>query len=442
MAQNLAANYPAHLQSIRSRHDDALAETGFDHVVIFSGSERVIFLDDSAYPFKVNAHFKSWVPIVDNPDSFVVYTPGKKPVLLYYQPLDYWYEPAADPAGFWVDQFDVVMIRELADAKAHMPKGRVAFIGEGESSFDGWGFAATNPENLVNRLHWERSWKTDYELDCIREAARIGVDGHRAALRAFGSGASEFDIHVEYMRATRHTEAELPYGNIVALNEGGSVLHYMHLRKKAPAERHSFLIDAGAQFNGYACDITRTYSANGSEFGELVAAVDRFQQDLCEMIQPGVDYKDVHMRAHLEVGKVLHEMGFVDMTPEAMVERRVTGAFFPHGVGHFLGLQVHDVAGFMANREGETIPRPEGHPFLRLTRVVEPRMVFTIEPGIYFIDLLLTELRKSEDSKHVDWAKVDSFRKFGGVRIEDDIAVTESGRENLTRDAFAAASTS
>jgi Xaa-Pro dipeptidase len=100
-------------------------------------------------------------------------------------------------------------------------------------------------------------------------------------------------------------------------------------------------------------------------------------------------------------------------------------------------LQVHDVGGFMADRSGQTIPVPDGHPYLRLTRVVDTGMFFTIEPGLYFIESLLGDLQKSANTKHVDWAKVDAFRKYGGIRIEDDILITENGHENFTRAAFA-----
>src|SRR5205085_10924943 len=132
------------------------------------------------------------------------------------------------------------------------------------------------------------------------------------------------------------------------------------------------------------------------------------------------------------------QSGFVKLDADAIVEKGISSAVFPHGVGHFPGLQLHDVAGFMADPSGKTIPKPEGHPYLRLTRKVEPRFVFTVEPGLYFIDPLLAELRKSDNAKYVDWPRVDSFRKYGGIRIEDNVVVTEGGHENLTRKAFAA----
>jgi Xaa-Pro dipeptidase len=162
------------------------------------------------------------------------------------------------------------------------------------------------------------------------------------------------------------------------------------------------------------------------------------QQALVAQIAPGVNYPDIHMAAHRGVADIVVRFDFVrGLDAGAVVEKRISSTFLPHGVGHFLGLQVHDVAGFAANAHGATLAKPEGHPYLRLTRKVEPRMVFTIEPGLYFIESLLAELQKSENAKYVNWQKVDAFRKFGGIRIEDDVVVTETGRDNLTRTAFA-----
>jgi Xaa-Pro dipeptidase len=114
--------------------------------------------------------------------------------------------------------------------------------------------------------------------------------------------------------------------------------------------------------------------------------------------------------------------------------------FFPHGVGHLLGLQVHDVAGFSVDEQGAQKARPQGHPYLRLTRTLEPGFVVTIEPGLYFIDMLLDEARNGAHGKHINWRRVDEFRPYGGVRVEDNVACTADEPENLTRDAFAALS--
>jgi len=425
--------YEDHLKYVRESTDRALAETGFDSVVITAGALHVAFLDDNTYPFRPNPQFKWWVPIVDNPNCAVVYTPGKKPQLVYYQPVDYWYKPAGAPSGFWVDSFDIHVIGDAGDAEQFFPKsGNVAFIGEG----------GANPDPLLHRLHWARAWKTDYELDCIRRANQRAARGHRAAEGAFREGQSEYEIHLAYLRTADHTEEELPYFNIIALNENASVLHYtLHVRERLDANaRHSFLIDAGASINGYASDVTRTYSSRDDEFQSLINAMDEAQQSLIAAIKPGVNYPDIHLLAHRRVAELLLRFDLVrDLAADAIVEKRISSTFLPHGVGHYLGLQVHDVGGFLADPTGNTIPKPEGHPFLRLTRKVEPRMVFTIEPGFYFIDTLLADLKKTEEAKYVKWDRVDGFRKFGGVRIEDNVAVTKDGAENMTRAAFAAA---
>ncbi|MFZ2493275.1 MAG: Xaa-Pro dipeptidase, partial [Thermoanaerobaculia bacterium] len=440
MDDKLATLYTAHVTVQKLRHDIALAESKFDHAVIFSGATHYQFVDDMPYPFKVNPHFKSWVPVIDNPNCFIVYTPGQKPKVLYWQPVDYWHKPASTPTAVWVEKYDIVLIADPADAKAHMPKGRIAFIGEWQEAFAGWADFTPNPEQVINALHFERARKTEYEIECLRRANVLGARGHVAAEKAFRAGESEYEIHLAYLRAASHTEDELPYGNIIALNENGSVLHYYHhdRNRLEESKRWSMTIDAGASYHGYASDITRTYSARKDEFQALIDAMDQMQQGLIAGIKPHVNYPDIHMQAHRGVAEILTKFEFLrGIDAEGAFEKRITSTFLPHGVGHYLGLQVHDVGGFMADKSGRTIPKPEGHPYLRLTRVIEPSHVFTIEPGLYFIEPLLAELQKSAEAKYVNWEKVDGFRKYGGIRIEDDIVVTENGHENLTRPAFA-----
>lgn len=432
--------YTAHVTLNKLRHDVALGASQFDHAVIFSGALHYQFLDDMAYPFKVNPHFKMWVPVTDNPNCFVVYTPGLKPKLIWWAPVDYWHKVATRPTDLWVEKFDLIMIANADDAKQYMPSGRVAFIGEWDERFASWGDFTPNPEAVMNSLHWDRAKKTEYEIACLREANRRGARGHIEAEKAFREGLSEFEIHFRYLRAANHVEEEVPYGNIIACNEHGSTLHYYHHDRTEHDQTrlYSFLIDAGAQMNGYASDITRTYSRERNEFHDLIGAMDKMQLGLVDACRPNVNYIDLHMRAHHEVARILLDFDFIrDISAEAAVESGLSSTFFPHGLGHFLGLQVHDVGGFMADRSGARIEPPNGHPYLRLTRVVDVGMFFTIEPGLYFIESLLGDLKNHANAKFVNWEKVDAFRKFGGIRIEDDILITETGNENFTRDAFA-----
>jgi Xaa-Pro dipeptidase len=254
---------------------------------------------------------------------------------------------------------------------------------------------------------------------------------------AWRAGASEFEVHQAYCSAVGLQEQELPYGNIIAFGAGAAVLHYQQLQRERDVPRRTFLIDAGAQVRGYASDITRTYCDGDAEFGALIAAMDVLQRRLCDAIRAGTDYREVHLQAHWLVAGVLREAGVIGCSAETAVAEGVTREFFPHGSGHLLGLQVHDVAGFARDASGAEIPRPEGHPFLRLTRILEPGFVVTVEPGLYFIDLLLDEARGNEAGTHIRWDAVARLKPFGGIRIEDDVHCTSGAPENLTRDAFA-----
>ncbi|MEO6687622.1 MAG: Xaa-Pro dipeptidase [Dokdonella sp.] len=428
-----------HLATLKARTDKALLRGEFDHLVVAAGQSAMMFLDDRPYPFIANPHFKHWLPVTKAPGSWLVYTPGKKPKLVYLQPHDYWHVMPEVPAGYWVEHFDITIIRDAKEARAHLPNDatRCAIIGEATAALDG--FVPNNPPGVLDYLHYQRSHKTAYELAMMRVASKIGARSHRAAERAFRAGDSEFNIHIAYLSAARQTDDELPYSNIVALNEHGAVLHYFERAHAPPAHSHSFLIDAGANFHGYASDITRTYaSVDAGEFRDLIESVDAAQQGFVAKVRAGQSYPELHIHAHHAIAGILKEHGFIRMSAESAVESGVSNVFFPHGLGHPIGLQVHDVAGFQASDAGGMIQRPPGHPYLRMTRSLEPGMVVTIEPGLYFIDMLLAGLKEKPASKDIDWTRVDAFRKYGGIRIEDDVVCTEGEPENLTREAFAA----
>jgi Xaa-Pro dipeptidase len=436
----LAQLYPAHLATLQQRAAAALERAGYDHLLIPAGTLRYRFLDDSPYPFAVNPQFKAWLPVTKAPGSWLSITPGRRPRLIYLQPHDYWHVVPAAPSGYWVEHFDIVVIREPHEVLAHLPTdlARCAIVGE-----EDWAVGEAkpnNPESLLAYLHWHRAWKTEYELAMLRVASKLGARAHRAAEAAFRQGHSEYGIQMAYLAAAHETENELPYTNIVCLNEHAAVLHYMELERNPPSVAHSFLIDAGASFHGYACDITRTYAgADEAEFQSLVDAMDAAQRKFCSQVRVGQDYAALHVQSHHAIAQILRDFDFVRMSAEAMVESGTTSTFFPHGLGHYLGLQVHDVGGFQENDRGGFVARPAGHPYLRLTRTLDAGQVMTIEPGLYFIDLLLAELKQKPAAKDVNWAKVDAFRRYGGIRIEDDVACTAGEPENLTREALGAA---
>jgi Xaa-Pro dipeptidase len=444
MADDLRADlertYGSHLSAISHRFSRALAATGYDGVLIHSGSPPLVFEDDQNYPFRVNAPFKVWAPLTDVSDCFIWYQPGKRPLLLLHQPADYWHKPATTPEDYWTAHFDLIPVPDREAARAQLPQdlSRAAYVGDALPELLSWGIGAINPQHLTNRLDYERAAKTPYELVCLRQASQLGARGHIAAARAFGAGGTEFDIQLEFLKATGLREIELPYNNIIALNEGGAVLHYQLLQRQNPSERRSLLIDAGAEFAGYASDITRTYSFEDRDFAALISRMDDVQQSLCSSVHAGVDWRDIHLSAHRLVSELLHDADIIKCDADEAVETGVSSVFLPHGIGHLLGLQVHDVGGLMRSAEGGEIPRPEGHPYLRLTRVLEPGFVVTMEPGIYFIDQLLDAARAYPRGAKINWLRVEQFRPFGGIRIEDDLVAEADGCENLTRDAFSA----
>jgi Xaa-Pro dipeptidase len=435
----LGALFAAHIQVIIERTAQALEACGFEGLLVHSGSPLMVFADDRSYPFEVNAPFKVWAPL-DAPDCFVWFVPGQRPVLLLHSPTDYWYRSTAVPHDYWTGQFDIRVCSTPEQARAVLPAdlGRTAGIGEDPGGFAGFGLAAVNPAPLVRRLDFPRARKSPYELACLREANRLGVRGHVAAREAFAAGASEFEIELAYLRGCAQREQELPYSPIIALNEAGSTLHYQLLERQAPRERLSMLIDAGAEFAGYASDITRTYAAGAGEFADLIARMELLQQALCAEVRPGVDWRTLHLQTHERLAKLLKDADLIVCAPEEALARNVTQVFLPHGLGHLLGLEVHDVGGFMQDPAGGEIAQPPGHPHLRLTRVLEPGFVVTMEPGLYFIDTLLEAARADGRQGAINWTRVADLKRYGGIRIEDDLAVTARGHENLTRTAFGA----
>lgn len=430
------ALYAAHLVELQRRTKAVLTRENLDALVIHSGQAKRQFLDDMDYPFKVNPLFKAWLPVVDNPHCWLIVDGVNKPKLVFYLPVDFWHKVPDAPTDFWAGFFDIQLIDKATHVEKVLPydKSRIAYLGEQLELAKALGFSELNPEGVLSYLHYHRAYKTEYEQACLREANKIAILGHQAAEACFRAGGSEFDIQLAYLAAVQQGENEVPYGNIIALNESAAILHYTVLSRKKPAVSHSFLIDAGASFHGYAADITRTYSKEQNEFAELIKVMDKVQLQLVDTLKPGINYTEVQLKSHVLLANVLADFDFVQLSADAIVETGITRTFYPHGIGHHLGLQVHDVGGFMADERGTHVASPADHPFLRCTRLVEPNMVFTIEPGLYFIDSLLGDLKQTELSKYINWHKVDAFRQFGGIRIEDNVIIHRERNENLTRD--------
>jgi len=437
------SSYAEHVAAIQQRWEAALTSNRFDAAVIAAGARQNYFLDDQAPPFRANPHFAQWLDAGGCEHALLLVRPGHKPTLFFHQQRDYWHQPPTPPDT--ADAIDVRVFDSLdalvdGASRALQSENRTALIGDWSTERTNLSVAEVNPQQLLCRLHYGRAYKTRFEIDCMRRATEIGVQGHLAALAAYRVGASEYDIHQAYLLASKQNETELPYSNIVAQNEHAGVLHYQHYDREPPRQRASFLIDAGGRYRGYASDITRTYAADEkSDFAALVAALDARQQALIASIRPGLNYLALHESMHRAIGELLADFDLVRCSPAEAFESCITDAFIPHGLGHLLGLQTHDVAGHMVSPDGGTRPPPDRYSALRLTRDIGVDQIFTIEPGLYFIPMLLDELRAKPAAKHVNWPVVARFMQYGGIRIEDNVHVTSVGVVNLTRDAFAAA---
>jgi Xaa-Pro dipeptidase len=428
----IAQLFRDHVRERQKKAAEALSRTGFDALVISSGAPYTYFADDNDAPFHTVAHFAHWCPI-PGPHHLLRVEPGQKPRLVRYAPEDYWYEQKGLGDPFWAPEFEIAEAGTIdAVWKALGSTKNAAYLGNEVDRAQAFGLAS-NPEKLVSRLDWDRAYKTDYELQSLDEATALGARGHRAAAKAFEAGASELEIHYAFVQAMDATEDELPYPTIVALNEKAAFLHYYN--KRGVRDGRVLLIDAGAKARGYASDITRTHVSRSCDprFTALRDGVEKLQRELCREVRPGIPFGDLHRAAHFKVAHLLVESDVLHANPEEAEAKGWTRPFLPHGLGHHLGLQVHDVGGHLKDPEGNKTPAPPEHPYLRNTRTIEPRQVFTMEPGLYFIEMLLRGFRAGEASSRFNWKLIDELAPFGGIRVEDNVVVTEDGHRNLTR---------
>ena len=432
----LLTYYPDHIAEMQRRTKKALHRDNLQGLVIHSGQEIKVFLDDYGYPFKVNPHFKAWLPLTNLPHCWLIVNGEDKPILIYYQPVDFWHKVEVLEESFWNEHFTVKVIANATDVDKLLPydKKGFAYIGAHIEVAKVLGFESINPESPLNYIHYHRAYKTKYEQACMRRANAIAAKGHKVAKASFLDGSSEFDIQQNSLKAIEHTDNDTPYKNIIALNKNAAILHYTELEKGVPQAHRSLLIDAGANYNGYAADITRTYSYKRDKFSELITRMDTLMLNAVDGLKPGISYVDLHIQTYKDIGNVLAEFDFINVSAELAFESGIISTFFPHGLGHHLGLQTHDVGGFMADERGTHVEVPAAYPFLRTSRVVEVNQVFTIEPGLYFIESLLSELKASKNAAMINWQAVEEMKVYGGIRIEDNVIVHQLHNENITRD--------
>lgn len=437
-------NYPSHIARLINDYSQALLlanteQTEIGAILIDSGCEKHYHGDDRGVPFQAYGHLLHWIP-VNRPNQFVYFRPGETPVYFQIIPGDFWYQQSIDSEDCWAEQFSLLRLSSLAELTAHLQrlaKTDIAYIGEQLNLADSFGIdkSLVNPKKLLAYLDFCRAIKTDYELDQLRSANQVALKGHGAAKTCFLQGGTEYEIHMAYLQAANILEEESPYTNIVALNEKAAILHYQFKRKRNAEKSRVLLIDAGCRVRAYGSDVTRTSVSNNIHpvFQSLVTAMKKLELELVAEVKPGLAYQSIHVSALYKIAQVLIDHDICSDRIENLLARNIPQLFMPHGVGHLLGIQVHDVGGHQSDHAGTILPPPENSPALRNTRVMENDMVFTIEPGLYFIPLLLEAERNSTKGKLINWKLVDELYPCGGIRIEDNVRVCDETAENLTR---------
>ena len=395
--------------------------------IIASGAEQ-IRNNDVEFPFRANSDFV-YLSGFEEPDATLILlkTSEEQTVLLGLRPRDLEKEiwngrrlgVEAAPDALDVDEaFDneelLSILAELSEQVEHI------FISF--KQFDVWAEVVNEvithcqsrvrqgakiPEHVSNLdtiLHEMRLFKTDYEIEQMRVAAQISVKGHFAAMKHARPQLNEAQLQAVLEAEFKASGSpRVAFNTIVAGGENGCILHYTE-NNQTLNNNELVLVDAGAEWNGYAGDITHTYPSNGS-FSEAQAKIYTLvlnaQVAAIEAVKPGVTYDEIHKASVKVLAAGLIELGLLQGTLDECLQQESYKAFFMHGTGHWLGRDVHDVGAYKKNGEW---------------RPLEAGMVLTVEPGLYI----------SMD------AEVEEQWKGIGVRIEDDVLVTKTGHEILT----------
>ena len=290
-------------------------------------------------------------------------------------------------------------------------------------------------ERAIVRL---RMIQDERAIATIRKAINVTTEAHKAGMAATAKAQTEAQIRAAMEAVIIGHNMSCAYGSIVTI--AGEVLHnHRYYNSVKPGDL--LLADVGAEtFDGWASDITRTWPVSGKfsstqqDLYDVVLAA----HDFCiEKAKPGVEYEKIHLIACEIIAAGLVDLGILKGNPTDLVEQDAHALFFPHGVGHLMGLDVHDMedlgdlSGYAEERERSD---RFGLSFLRLNRPLEQNMVVTIEPGFYQVPALL-ESREMRDryAEMVDWERLEQFSDVRGIRIEDDVLITAQGCEVLSK---------
>ena len=348
--------------------------------------------------------------------------------VLAYAPADGWVEFVVPVTA------DELLWTGLEGDREGVPEGTRP-VGELEAWVDGRPVRRLGADadadvdvELRDALIHVRRPKDDVELERMRTAAEATRAGFEALVPLIAAGRTERELQVALEAAFLRNGADFPaFETILAAGDHAAVLHFSPTAR-ALRDGDLVLVDAGAEYRGYASDVTRTYAVGGTFTAEQALVYDtvrRAAETAIAACRPGVEWRDVHRAAALVVAEGLVELGVLRGSPETLVESGAAKLFFPHGIGHLVGLGVRDTG---AASDEEREPTPD-LPRLRVNTSLGPRQAWTVEPGIYVVPTLLARERGRDG---VDWGRVDELHGFGGVRLEQNILITDDGCELLT----------
>lgn len=412
----------------RSRRRQLMDRVGEQGIVVLPAAGEKVRSHDTHYPFRQDSNFL-YLTGFNEPDAVLVLIPGRRhgEVILFCRQRnierEMWDGPRAGTEGavslYGAD--DAYPIEDIDEILPGLLEGRrrVHYHFGKHAEFDlkliGWLNAvraqarsgARPPHEFVELgtlLHEQRLFKSDAEIALMRHAAEVSVQAHRAAMAIVRPGMPEYVLQAELERCFRAADGWPAYGSIVGAGANGCVLHYV-ANNAVVADGALVLIDAGAEYRGYAADITRTFPGNGRyspEQRQLYDLVERAQAAAIALAQPGTPWEALHAAALDVLVDGLLSLGLLAGSHEEVLASNSYLRFYPHKSGHWLGLDVHDVGDY----------RIDGQ-----SRLLEPGMVFTIEPGLY--------IRPDDKTVDARWRGI-------GIRTEDNLLITEDGHDNLT----------
>jgi Xaa-Pro aminopeptidase len=416
-------------KSRRARVAEAL---GPDDVIVLPAAPHRLRSRDTEYPYRPDSELY-WLTGLTEPDAVAVLRGGEGAELTLFlrsrdPEAELWtgVRPDPDALGEEVGAVAVHPVSELRERLPDLLSGTdtIHFRLGGHPTVeplvlealrtahrrgarDGTGpRGVRDPGAILDEL---RLRKDPWEVEQIRRAAAITLEGFRALEAALRPGVPEWELQAALEGTFRRLGSPGPaYETIVGSGGNACTLHYVK-NDRVPAAGEMVLVDAGASWGLYAADVTRTYPLSGlygERQRELVTLVDAARAAAVDVVAPGVTVEAVHERAVHVLASGLRDLGLLPGSLDEILESEIYQAFYPHRTSHWLGLDVHDAGDYVRAAE---------------PRVLEPGMVLTVEPGLYVGPAALEEVGEVAAA----WAGL-------GIRLEDDVLVTEGGRENLT----------